>query len=128
MKKFEKYIITGKSSTDKEIKIPQIIIDKINKRLIEYEDNDDKSEFNEIYAMPAITNIGLNDSMFDVTDFLVDEITYTLANQMKFPSKGVKNLTIWGGEVTIQFQCSDCGYWTGKKKRIPTRYVFHFKQ
>ena len=42
--------------------------------------------------------------------------------------KRVKNLTIWGGEVTIQFQCSNCGYWTGKKKRIPTRYVFHFKQ
>jgi hypothetical protein len=40
----------------------------------------------------------------------------------------VKNLTIWGGEVTIQFRCSNCGYWTGKKKRIPTRYVFHFKK
>ncbi len=39
----------------------------------------------------------------------------------------VKNLTIWGGEVTIQFRCTHCGYWTGKKKRIPTRYVFHFK-
>lgn len=42
--------------------------------------------------------------------------------------KRVKNLTIWGGEVTIEFKCSTCGYWTGKKKRIPTRYVFHFKK
>ena len=42
--------------------------------------------------------------------------------------KRVKNLTIWGGEVTIEFRCSKCGYWTGKKKRIPTRYVFHFKK
>ena len=41
--------------------------------------------------------------------------------------KRVKNLTIWGGEVTIEFNCSRCGYWTGKKKRIPTRYVFHRK-
>jgi hypothetical protein len=41
--------------------------------------------------------------------------------------KRVKNLTIWGGEVTIEFNCSRCGYWTGKKKRIPTRYVFHIK-
>jgi hypothetical protein len=40
----------------------------------------------------------------------------------------VKNLTIWGGEVTIEFTCSKCGYWTGKKKRIPTRYVFHLKK
>lgn len=42
--------------------------------------------------------------------------------------KRVKNLTIWGGEVTIEFSCSNCGYWTGKKKRIPTRYVFHLKK
>jgi len=39
----------------------------------------------------------------------------------------VKNLTIWGGEVTIEFRCKKCGYWTGKKKRIPTRYIFHLK-
>lgn len=42
--------------------------------------------------------------------------------------KKVKNLTIWGGEVTIEFSCSNCGYWTGKQKRIPTRYVFHLKK
>jgi len=42
--------------------------------------------------------------------------------------KRVKNLTIWGGEVTIEFRCTRCGYWTGKKKRIPTRYVFHLKK
>ena len=42
--------------------------------------------------------------------------------------KRVKNLTIWGGEVTIQFSCTKCGYWTGKKKRIPSKYVFHFKK
>ena len=41
--------------------------------------------------------------------------------------KRVKNLTIWGGEVTIEFRCAKCSYWTGKKKRIPIRYVFHFK-
>ena len=40
----------------------------------------------------------------------------------------VKNLTIWGGEVTIEFRCLKCGYWTGKKKRIPTRYTFHFNK
>ena len=39
----------------------------------------------------------------------------------------VKNLTIWGGEVTIEFRCKKCSYWTGKKKRIPTRYAFHYK-
>jgi len=42
--------------------------------------------------------------------------------------KKVKNLTIWGGKVTIEYKCPNCGYWTGKKKRIPTRYVFHLKK
>jgi hypothetical protein len=41
--------------------------------------------------------------------------------------KRVKNLTIWGGEVTIELRCPTCGYWTGKKKRIPTRYIFHLR-
>jgi len=40
----------------------------------------------------------------------------------------VKNQTIFGGEVTIEFRCSHCGYWTGKKKRIPTLYVFYVKK
>lgn len=42
--------------------------------------------------------------------------------------KNVKNLTIYGGEVTIEFRCDNCGYWTGKKKRIPTRYIFQVKK
>lgn len=44
------------------------------------------------------------------------------------PLKHVKNLTIWGGEVTIELRCKRCGYWTGKKKRIPTLYIFHMKK
>jgi hypothetical protein len=39
----------------------------------------------------------------------------------------VKNQTIYGGEVTLEFRCAQCGYWTGKKKKIPTLYVFHMK-
>ena len=42
--------------------------------------------------------------------------------------KRVKNRTIFGGEVTIELRCSNCGYWTGKRKRIPTLYVFHLKK
>ncbi len=44
------------------------------------------------------------------------------------PLKHVKNLTIWGGEVTIELRCNKCGYWTGKKKRVPTLYIFHMKK
>ncbi|HVQ00867.1 MAG TPA: hypothetical protein VMT57_05085 [Candidatus Thermoplasmatota archaeon] len=37
----------------------------------------------------------------------------------------VKNATIYGGEVTLEYRCGVCGYWTGKKKKIPTLYIFH---
>ena len=43
------------------------------------------------------------------------------------PLQRVKNQTIYGGEVTIEFRCDLCGYWTGKKKKIPTLYIFHLK-
>jgi hypothetical protein len=43
------------------------------------------------------------------------------------PLTRVKNQTIYGGEVTLEFRCGQCGYWTGKKKKIPTLYVFHLK-
>ena len=38
--------------------------------------------------------------------------------------KRVKNLTVYGGTVTLGYRCKTCGYWTGLKQRIPTRYVF----
>jgi DNA-directed RNA polymerase subunit RPC12/RpoP len=36
----------------------------------------------------------------------------------------VRNMTVWGGTVTLGFRCPTCGYWTGLRRRIPTRYVF----
>ncbi len=38
--------------------------------------------------------------------------------------KRVKNMTVFGGTVTLGFRCPKCGYWSGLKRRIPTRYVF----
>jgi hypothetical protein len=36
----------------------------------------------------------------------------------------IKNETIYGGTVTLGFDCAFCGYWTGMKRRVPQRYVF----
>ena len=78
-----------------------------------------------------LRNIAIN------SDFIKLEIHSREGNPKKLMTKcpvcritlkRVKNLTIWGGEVTIEFSCPNCGYWTGKKKRIPTRYVFHLKK
>lgn len=39
----------------------------------------------------------------------------------------VKNQTLFGGEVTLVLRCPTCGYWTGKEKRVPTYYMFHYR-
>ena len=36
----------------------------------------------------------------------------------------LKNETVFGGSVTLGFQCTHCGYWTGMRRRVPQRYVF----
>jgi prepilin signal peptidase PulO-like enzyme (type II secretory pathway) len=38
--------------------------------------------------------------------------------------KKVRNLTVFGGTVTLGFKCETCGYSSGLKRRIPIRYVF----
>lgn len=38
--------------------------------------------------------------------------------------RSVKNETIFGGSVTLGFECPFCGYWTGMRRRVPQRYVF----
>ena len=40
----------------------------------------------------------------------------------------VKNKTLYGWEVTIERNCPVCGYWTGKKRRVPTYYVFSLRE
>ncbi|HEX9909023.1 MAG TPA: hypothetical protein VGB78_11275 [Thermoplasmata archaeon] len=39
-------------------------------------------------------------------------------------TKRLKNLTVYGGTVTMGYKCGKCGYWTGLKQRVPTLYVF----
>ncbi len=39
-----------------------------------------------------------------------------------------RNETIYGGEVTLGFECQRCPYQTGLKHRVPTRYTFHFRR
>jgi len=36
----------------------------------------------------------------------------------------IRNLTVYGGTVTMGYKCRTCGYWTGLKHRVPTLYVF----
>ena len=38
--------------------------------------------------------------------------------------KKVRNMTVFGGTVTLGYRCERCKYRTGLKRRVPTRYVF----
>ena len=38
--------------------------------------------------------------------------------------KRLKNMTVFGGTVTLGFKCPKCGYWSGLRRRVPVRYVF----
>ena len=98
------------------------------KKLVERELNTKKKKFG--ITGKRIRNIALN------SNFIKLEIHTREGDPKKIMFKcpvcnsdlhKVKNLTICGGEVTIELNCKKCGYWTGKKKRIPTRYVFHLK-
>ncbi len=42
--------------------------------------------------------------------------------------KKSKNQTVFGGTVTLSQKCSTCTYWTGMKRRVPSRYVFNIKR
>jgi DNA-directed RNA polymerase subunit RPC12/RpoP len=40
-------------------------------------------------------------------------------------TKRIQNETVFGGTVTLGYKCRSCGYWTGLRRRVPTRYIFH---
>jgi hypothetical protein len=40
------------------------------------------------------------------------------------PLDSIKNSTLYGWTVSTGKVCDRCGYWTGKRRRIPIRYVF----
>ena len=103
-----------------QTKLKELVTRKLNKKKKKY-----------CVSVGRLRNIALN------SDFVKLEIHSRESDPKKLMIKcpvcsnllkRVKNLTIWGGEVTIEFSCNKCGYWTGKKKRIPTRYVFHLKK
>ncbi len=36
----------------------------------------------------------------------------------------LRNMTVFGGTVTLGYKCPRCGYWTGIRRRVPVRYTF----
>lgn len=99
------------------------------KKLVEKELNTKKKKFGVTGG--RIRDIALNSDLIKLETHTREGDPKKLLTKCpvcKSDLSRVKNLTIWGGEVTLEFNCKKCGYWTGKKKRMPTRYVFHIKK
>jgi hypothetical protein len=41
--------------------------------------------------------------------------------------RAIRNMTIYGWEITLGARCPKCPYWTSRKRRRPTRYVFSLR-
>ena len=39
-----------------------------------------------------------------------------------------RNQTVYGGTVTLGYKCTECGYNTGIKRKVPVRYVFTLRR
>ena len=42
--------------------------------------------------------------------------------------KTLRNMSLYGERVTIGYRCAVCGYKSGVKKQVPTRYIFHMDE
>ncbi len=60
-----------------------------------------------------------------ITDNLVDSLdTCPVCGERM---EKIENMTLEGERITIGFRCTFCPYWTGRKLRVPTRYVFRLR-
>lgn len=119
IKKALKTVLKKNRSINTQTKLKKLVTEKLNKKKKKYG-----------ISPSRLRNIAIN------SNFATIEIHSREGDPKKSMNKcpvcgnklkKVKNQTIWGGKVTIEFRCKNCGYWTGKKKRIPNRYVFHYK-
>ncbi len=91
-------------------------------------------ELSKIQLNPGLSNTRLRRIAANSSFISIETLTRegeTKVFQINCPVCGehlkeVKNKTIWNGTVTLGFRCPICGYWTGKKNRIPSRYIFHY--
>jgi len=76
---------------------------------------------------PRLRLIAINSGLVDLEIRCRD--TPKMRSLVKCPVCGerlkkVRNMTVFGGTVTLGYRCDRCKYWTGLKRRVPTRYIF----
>jgi len=78
-------------------------------------------------GQPRLRLLAIDSGLVDLEIHCRD--TQEMRSLVKCPVCGerlqkVRNMTVFGGTVTLGYRCDRCTYWTGLKRRVPTRYVF----
>ena len=74
-----------------------------------------------------LRRLAINSHLFDLR--ILTRETQERRSMMKCPVCDarlgrLRNMTVFGGTVTLGYKCGTCGYWTGLKRRVPVRYIF----
>ena len=100
------------------------------RRIVERQLNKTLEDGTFVVSASRIRRLGIVKGIVDVKiDYREGDIKHLSSSCPVCGSrlKRVKNKTVFGGEVTIERRCKVCGYWMGKTKRIPARYIFYRK-
>ena len=94
------------------------------KRLVEKEL---RGEENFRVGEERLRRIAIDSALFDLR--IATRETGERKSMMKCPVCGarlgrLRNMTVFGGTVTLGYKCGTCGYWTGIRRRVPVRYTF----
>ena len=77
-----------------------------------------------------LRRIAIDSKLFDLR--IATRETEVKRSLVKCPVCGarlgrLRNMTVFGGTVTLGYKCGTCGYWTGIRRRVPVRYTFSRK-
>lgn len=94
------------------------------KRLVEKELKGDEPN---VVGGGRLRHLAIESGLFDLRT--VTRETEEKRSLIKCPVCGsrlrrVRNMTVFGGTVTLGYRCDTCDYWTGLRLRVPVRYVF----
>ena len=97
------------------------------RRLKQLVEKDMKGDERFRVSEPRLRLLAIDSSLVDLEIHCRD--TQERRSLVKCPVCGerlqkVRNMTVFGGTVTLGYRCDRCKYWTGLKRRVPTRYVF----
>jgi C4-type Zn-finger protein len=99
----------------------------VDKELLELSKSEEGKKVTYKVSQPRLRRLTIRSGVANIEIHGRESVTRTSLGKCPVCGsrlKRVKNLTVFGGTVTLGYQCKTCKYWTGLKQRVPTRYVF----